>query len=280
MWYNTEECAFAGVLPRPGAQHSASTRRTLLGLEHRAARSRCIKAEAVRRGQQHLRRQQPSDLHRPGRSPAAPTRRPERRLRQLDAGPRIHRRLPGQVLMQDGGLASAAIWRSLSRCAGAGRAGHGARRLRSQRHRAGAAAAHRDDLRLQHRDGGGARPRRPHRRHRSLYALSAGGARQAAGRRPAGLLGRRGGGAAARPGRRHAVAPGRQPAVDPMERLGIPDRRAAAAERGGDPVQHPPAGAPDAASPERGEEWRPALQAPPRQGRAACRRPEAAQRRS
>ena len=84
------------------------------------------------------------------------------------------------------------------------------------------AVAHRHHLRVEHRDGGRSSASPTARRHRSLHALSAGGAEEAAGRRPPGLLGRDEVRAAAGPGRRHASRQAANQLVDPMQRLGIP----------------------------------------------------------
>ena len=214
MWYNTEEVALAGVLSRPDAQRHRLPEERRSGSGTCAARSRCVQGVKLFGVVNNiLDVNQQSDLHRPrSKSRAAPIWR--RRTAPAETPCRVVNSSSASRFGFDAARsASGDRWRSAVALQPARRrSGHGARCLRPQRHRAGAAAAHRDDLRLQHRDGGRAGPCRPHRRHRGLYALSAGGAGQAAGRRAAGLLGRRGGGAAARSRRRHALAPGRQPA--------------------------------------------------------------------
>src|SRR5262245_1862148 len=160
---------------------------------------------------------------------------------------------------------------------GCGRANRRPRRVRSRRDSAGAAATDRDDLRLQHGNGGGAGPRGSHCRHRGLHALSAGGFEQAAGRRPARIFGGCDRERAAGPRRRHAGAAGRPPArrSDGTDRRA--DHRPDAAERAGDSRQYSPART-RGGSAGPGRRIGGAARGSPREHRATDERPRAATR--
>ena len=138
------------------------------------------KLHRLGQGEQHFQSELQSDSH---RVVSNAMRRQsclgQRFLRQFNARPRNHRRTHRKMVMGSGArlavLAMLAVSGIFDIADAAGVQPVTVRDALIARHDAGAAAAHHPDLRLERRDGGGARPRRPHRRHRGLHALSAGG---------------------------------------------------------------------------------------------------------